>query len=73
VRPAKDKQALVHAWHEFSFADVVDDRFPWRHDSDKLARAVLRWYEQKRNGRTKDRGSLIHHNNGRNNGNSSRH
>ncbi len=28
----------------YTFADVVDDERPWRHDSEKLARAVLRWY-----------------------------
>lgn len=28
----------------FVFADVVDNEHPWRHDSEKLARAVLRWY-----------------------------
>ncbi len=28
----------------YFFADVVDDERPWRHDSAKLARAVLRWY-----------------------------
>lgn len=29
-----------------SFADVVDDERPWRHDSDKLAVAIFKWYEQ---------------------------
>ncbi len=35
----------------YAFADVVDDERPWRHDSEKLARAVLRWYtrQSKRN------------------------
>ena len=28
----------------YVFADVVDEERPWRHDSDKVARAVLRWY-----------------------------
>jgi uncharacterized cofD-like protein len=28
----------------YTYADVVDDERPWRHDSEKLARAVLRWY-----------------------------
>lgn len=28
----------------FHYADVVDDERPWRHDSAKLARAVLHWY-----------------------------
>lgn len=28
----------------YAFADVINDQFPWRHDSDKLARAVLHWY-----------------------------
>ncbi|MDL1897458.1 hypothetical protein FBQ82_14430, partial [Anaerolineae bacterium CFX7] len=28
----------------YVFADVVDDERPWRHDSVKLARAILRWY-----------------------------
>ena len=28
----------------YAFADVVDTERPWRHDSEKLARAVLRWY-----------------------------
>ncbi len=28
----------------YFFADVVDDERPWRHDSGKLARAILRWY-----------------------------
>lgn len=27
-----------------AFADVVDTEHPWRHDSEKLARALLRWY-----------------------------
>jgi uncharacterized cofD-like protein len=31
--------------------DVVDDRFPWRHDPDKLAHEILRWYYQKRKDR----------------------
>jgi uncharacterized cofD-like protein len=31
---------------QYAFADVVDEERPWRHDSDKLARAVLRWYTQ---------------------------
>lgn len=30
----------------YAFADVVDDERPWRHDSEKLARGVLRWYTQ---------------------------
>jgi uncharacterized cofD-like protein len=29
---------------QYTFADVVDDERPWRHDSEKLARAILRWY-----------------------------
>lgn len=28
----------------YVFADVVDEDRPWRHDSEKLARALLRWY-----------------------------
>jgi uncharacterized cofD-like protein len=28
----------------YAFADVVDEERSWRHDSEKLARAVLRWY-----------------------------
>jgi uncharacterized cofD-like protein len=28
------------------FRDVVDDRFPWRHDPEKLAREIVRWYSQ---------------------------
>ncbi len=28
----------------YAFADVVDDERAWRHDSEKLARAVVRWY-----------------------------
>lgn len=28
----------------YDYADVVDEERPWRHDSEKLARAVLRWY-----------------------------
>lgn len=28
----------------YTFADVVDDERPWRHDSVKLTRAVLHWY-----------------------------
>lgn len=37
----------------FYFADVVDDQHPWRHDSDKLALAILRWYgNQKKRGET---------------------
>lgn len=28
----------------YAFANVVDDERPWRHDSEKLARAVLHWY-----------------------------
>ena len=37
----------------YTFADVVDDERPWRHDSEKLARNVVRWYTQltKRGGR----------------------
>ncbi len=27
-------------------ADVVDEQYPWRHDSDKLAREVMAWYKQ---------------------------
>lgn len=27
-----------------AYADVVDEERPWRHDSEKLARAVLGWY-----------------------------
>lgn len=30
----------------YTFADVVDDERPWRHDSEKLARNVVRWYTQ---------------------------
>lgn len=30
----------------YAFADVVDEERAWRHDSEKLARAVLRWYTQ---------------------------
>lgn len=29
---------------KYTFADVVDVERPWRHDSEKLARALLRWY-----------------------------
>lgn len=29
---------------KYTFADVVDEERPWRHDSEKLARAILRWY-----------------------------
>lgn len=29
---------------QYAFADVVDEERPWRHDSEKLARAVVRWY-----------------------------
>ncbi|HZQ10077.1 MAG TPA: gluconeogenesis factor YvcK family protein [Anaerolineae bacterium] len=28
----------------YAWADVIDEERPWRHDSEKLARAVLRWY-----------------------------
>ncbi len=28
----------------YAFANVVDDERAWRHDSEKLARAVLHWY-----------------------------
>ncbi|MBI4673508.1 MAG: YvcK family protein [Chloroflexi bacterium] len=31
----------------YIFADVVDDERPWRHDSEKLARAILRWYTKR--------------------------
>jgi hypothetical protein len=27
-------------------ADVVDEQYPWRHDSDKLARELMAWYKQ---------------------------
>jgi hypothetical protein len=30
----------------FVYADVVDDERPWRHDSEKLAQSVFRWYTQ---------------------------
>lgn len=29
---------------KYAFADVVDEERPWRHDSEKLARAILAWY-----------------------------
>lgn len=32
----------------YAFANVVDDRNPWRHDSDKLARAIVRWYNKQK-------------------------
>lgn len=35
---------LPHDPPAFHYADVVDDERPWRHDSAKLARAVLGWY-----------------------------
>lgn len=34
----------------YTFADVVDDERPWRHDSEKLARNVVRWYTQQTKG-----------------------
>ncbi len=35
-------------------ADVVDDQFPWRHDPEKLAREILRWYTQKKKDRKQE-------------------
>ena len=40
--------------HEFVFADVVDDESPWRHDPEKLAKEILRWYAQKKKERKPD-------------------
>ncbi len=39
---------------EYTLADVVDEERPWRHDSEKLARAALRWYSRL----TKRRGTV---------------
>ncbi len=39
---------LRESLHAYIFADVVDDKFPWRHDPEKLAREILRWYAQDR-------------------------
>lgn len=39
-------RAAEAAGPPYHFADVVDDERPWRHDSGKLARAVLKWYTQ---------------------------
>ena len=27
-------------------ADVIDEQYPWRHDSIKLANALMHWYKQ---------------------------
>jgi uncharacterized cofD-like protein len=40
VRP-RSSQISAEA---YASADVVDQEHPWRHDSEKLARAVIRWY-----------------------------
>jgi uncharacterized cofD-like protein len=31
----------------YALSDVVDEERPWRHDSEKLARAVLHWYTKR--------------------------
>lgn len=31
--------------HTIILADVVDETMPWRHDSTKLARVILEWYD----------------------------
>jgi len=32
--------------HTIIFADVIDESTPWRHDPQKLARAILEWYDE---------------------------
>ena len=56
--------------HVIVTADVVDDRFPWRHDPDKLGKAIVRWFQQKRNVNVNEFVSIAPKTNGRKNGNS---
>ncbi len=44
---APDASAPPSQENPYFYADVVDDERPWRHDSEKLARSVLRWYTQR--------------------------
>ncbi len=30
--------------YQYEFVDVVDEEHPWRHDPEKLAREIMRWY-----------------------------
>lgn len=41
------KDANTTAAVPYTFADVVDNERPWRHDSEKLARSVVRWYAER--------------------------
>ncbi|MGB8646468.1 MAG: gluconeogenesis factor YvcK family protein [Anaerolineae bacterium] len=36
--------------YQYVFVDVVDEQYPWRHDPEKLAREVLRWYARTNKG-----------------------
>lgn len=45
---------------DWFFADVADDERPWRHDSEKLGLAILRWYgEQARRKLAPTRAELL--------------
>lgn len=37
---------------QYFYADVVDEARPWRHDSEKLARAIMRWFARQSQRRT---------------------
>ncbi|MGE5138210.1 MAG: gluconeogenesis factor YvcK family protein, partial [Rudaea sp.] len=32
--------------YHYEFVDVVDEEHPWRHDPEKLAREIMRWYSE---------------------------
>lgn len=45
------REAAESARDNVVYCDVVDDQFAWRHDPDKLAREIVRWYSLKKKDR----------------------
>lgn len=43
-------EEALHARYHLYFADVVDEEYPWRHDSDKLAQKIIEILQEQTNG-----------------------
>jgi hypothetical protein len=49
VQPAPEHHEILHRY-EVRYTDLTDPERPWRHDSQKLARAILKLSDEERAG-----------------------